>query len=302
MSTEQYYDPLETAAPEELAALQLERLRWTVAQAAQSPHYARLFSERGLSAETLRTRRSAPLPLHREVRPSRGYPFGQLAVPLSKVVRLHHSSGTTGLATAVLHSKTDIDNWADLVARSLYMAGLRSDDVFQNMMTYGLFTGGLGLHYGAERLGAFVIPMGAGNSHRQIEFMRTFKTTALHIIPSYALGAPRHAGGNGRRSEARLFLRFAIGGAEPYTEGARSGCRRLGIPLYNCYGLSRCAVPASPSNVPRRHGLHLWEDHYLAEISTPTAATPCRTARKANWCSPPSTARPCPCFGTEPRT
>ncbi len=276
MSTEQCYDPVETAAPEELAALQLERLRWTVAQAAQSPHYARLFSERGLSAETLRTLddlRRFPFTEKADLRA--GYPFGLLALPLSKVVRLHHSSGTTGLATAVLHSKTDIDNWADLVARSLYMAGLRPGDVFQNMMTYGLFTGGLGLHYGAERLGAFVIPMGAGNSHRQIEFMRTFKTTALHIIPSYALallGTMEEMGVDPKRD---LFLRFAVGGAEPYTEGARQRLQAAwGIPLYNCYGLSEMCGPGVAFECSRQLGLHLWEDAYLAEIIHPDSGDP----------------------------
>lgn len=276
MPTETTFDPVETASPASLADLQLERLRWSVAQAAQSPHYARVFAERGLSADSVKTLsdlRRFPFTEKQDLR--LGYPFGLLAVPQNRVVRLHHSSGTTGMATAVLHSKQDIDNWADLVARCLHMVGLRPGDVFQNMMTYGLFTGGLGLHYGAERLGAFVIPMGAGNSHRQIEFMRTFRTAALHIIPSYALallGTFAQLGLDPRRD---LFLRFAVGGAEPYTEGARQRLQEAwGIPLYNCYGLSEMCGPGVAFECPEQNGLHLWEDAFLAEIVDPESGAP----------------------------
>ena len=276
MPTEQCYDPVETISPKDLAALQLQRLRWSVAQAAHSPHYARLWAEQGLSADTLHTLddlRRFPFTEKQDLR--NGYPFGLLAVPQNKVVRMHHSSGTTGMATAVLHSQADIDNWANLVARCLYMAGLRPGDVFQNMMTYGLFTGGLGLHYGAERLGAFVIPMGAGNSHRQIEFMRIFKTAALHIIPSYAmalLGTLEEMGVDPKRD---LFLRFAVGGAEPYTEGARQRLQwAWGIPIYNCYGLSEMCGPGVAFECPAQQGLHLWEDSYYVEIVDPRSGQP----------------------------
>ena len=276
MEKENQYDPVEAIAPDDLRRLQLERLRWTVAQAARSPHYAKALAARNLAPDALHgveDLRAFPLTSKQDLRES--YPFGLLAVPKHKVVRLHHSSGTTGMATAVFHTAGDIGRWADLIARCLYMAGLRPGDVFQNMMTYGLFTGGLGLHYGAERLGAFVLPMGAGNSRRQVEFMRVFDTTAIHIIPSYAmalLGTFEEMGVDPKRD---LHLRFAVGGAEPYTEGAR---RRLqeawGIPLYNCYGLSEMCGPGVAFECPAQQGLHLWEDAYLGEIIDPESGEP----------------------------
>jgi len=276
MQKENQYDPVETIAPDELRQLQLERLRWTVAQAARSPHYARLFAARNLSPDSLRARedlRAFPLTSKQDLRD--GYPFGLLAAPKRKVVRLHHSSGTTGMATAVFHTAGDVERWADLIARCLYMASLRPGDVFQNMMTYGLFTGGLGLHYGAERLGALVIPMGAGNSRRQVEFMRIFETTAIHIIPSYAMALLSTFEEMGVDPKRDLKLRFAVGGAEPYTEGAR---RRLqeawGIPLYNCYGLSEMCGPGVAFECPAQQGLHLWEDAYLGEIVDPESGEP----------------------------
>lgn len=276
MPTESVYHPIEIASPDALAALQLERLRWSVTQAAQSPHYARVFAERDLRADSMETLFDLHrLPFTEKQDLRNGYPFGLLAVPQDKVVRLHHSSGTTGLATAVLHSRRDIDAWAELVARCLHMVGLRPGDVLQNMMTYGLFTGGLGLHYGAERLGAFVIPMGAGNSHRQIEFMRTFRTAALHIIPSYALALLGTFAEMGLDPKRDLFLRFAVGGAEPYTEGARQRLQEAwGIPLYNCYGLSEMCGPGVAFECPEQHGLHLWEDAFLAEIVDPQSGEP----------------------------
>jgi len=160
------------------------------------------------------------------------------------------------------------------VARCLYMIGMRKGDVFQNMMTYGLFTGGLGLHYGAEKLGAFVIPTGAGNSRRQIQFMQTFETTAVHIIPSYAL-ALLGAFAEMKVDPRSLSLRFAIGGAEPYSEGMRERLQEAwGIPFYNCYGLSEMQGPGVAFECTEQHGLHLWEDAYLAEIIDPETGGP----------------------------
>jgi phenylacetate-CoA ligase len=270
------YDPIETASPESLRALQLERLRWSVAQAAQSQHYARLFADLGLGPESVRSLddlRRFPLTTKQDLRDN--YPFGPLAVPRDKVVRMHHSSGTTGMATAVFHTMGDVDRWAALVARCLHMVGLRPGDVFQNMMTYGLFTGGLGLHYGAEKLGALVIPMGAGNSHRQIEFMRIFETAAVHIIPSYALallGTFEEMGVDPKRD---LRLRFAVGGAEPYTEGTRQRLQDMwGVPFYNCYGLSEMCGPGVAFECPEQQGIHIWEDSYIAEIVDPESGEP----------------------------
>jgi len=276
MTTAPPYDDLEFASPEALRALQLERLRATVAQAGRSAHYGQVFAERGLgpdSVESLADLQRFPLTTKQDLRDS--YPYGFLAVPKGEVVRMHHSSGTTGLAAAVFHTAGDVEQWAHLVARCLHMVGLRKGDVFQNMMSYGLFTGGLGLHYGAEKLGAFVIPTGAGQSHRQIEFMRIFETAAIHIIPSYALallGTFEEMGVNPRRD---LFLRFAVGGAEPYTEGTRQRLRDAwGIPFYNCYGLSEMQGPGVAFECPEQQGLHLWEDSYIGEIIDPDTGDP----------------------------
>jgi len=272
------YDPIETASPDVLRALQLDRLRWTVAQAARSEHYAKLFASIGLGPDSLPVRslddlRRFPLTTKQNLRDS--YPFGFLAVPKDRVVRMHHSSGTTGMATAVFHTIGDVNRWADLVARCLHMAGLRPGDVFQNMMTYGLFTGGLGLHYGAEKLGAFVIPMGAGNSHRQIEFMRIFRTAAIHIIPSYAMALLDTLEEMGIDPKRDLNLRFAVAGAEPYTEGTRQRLQEMwGIPFYNCYGLSEMCGPGVAFECPAQQGIHLWEDSYLAEVIDPESGEP----------------------------
>jgi phenylacetate-CoA ligase len=269
------YDPLEIAPRADLAALQLDRLRWTVSQAARSTYYAALFAALKLGPDSIASPddlRRIPFTEKQHLRET--YPFGLLAVPKDEVVRMHHSSGTTGMATAVFHTMRDVDHWADLVARCLYMVGVRRGDVFQNMMTYGLFTGGLGLHYGAEKLGCFIIPTGAGNSHRQIEFMRIFSTTFIHIIPSYALallGVFEETGVDPKG----LSLKLAVGGAEPYSEGMRERLQKSwGIPFYNCYGLSEMQGPGVAFECPAQHGLHLWEDSYLVEIIDPDTGEP----------------------------
>jgi phenylacetate-CoA ligase len=276
------YDPIETTSPDALRALQLERLRWSVGQAAKSQHYAKVFAGLGLGPGSLHSLDDLgrfPLTGKQDLRDS--YPFGFLAVPKDRVVRLHHSSGTTGLATAVFHTAGDIEAWAELVARCLHMVGLRRGDVFQNMMSYGLFTGGLGLHYGAEKLGAFVIPIGAGGSQRQVEFMRIFRAAAIHIIPSYALALLATCEEMGVNPKHDLALRFAVAGAEPYTEGTRQRLQASwGIPFYNCYGLSEMCGPGVAFECPAQQGLHLWEDAYFAEIINPETGEPVAEAEE----------------------
>jgi phenylacetate-CoA ligase len=269
------YDPLETAPRDKLTSLQLDRLRRTVAQAARSPYYSKLFAELKLrpdSIASLGDLRRFPFTEKQHLREC--YPFGMLAAPKDEVVRMHHSSGTTGMAIAVFHTARDIAHWADLVARCLHMVGVRKGDVLQNMMTYGLFTGGLGLHYGAEKLGCFIIPTGAGNSHRQIQFMRTFGATFLHIIPSYALallGTFEEMGVDPKS----LSLKLAVGGAEPYSEGMRERLQEAwGIPFYNCYGLSEMQGPGVAFECPAQQGLHIWEDSYLVEVIAPDSGEP----------------------------
>lgn len=198
------------------------------------------------------------------------FPYGFLAVPLEETVRLHSSSGTTGNPTVVFHTQQDLDLWSDIMARCLYMAGVRKSDVFQNMMGYGLFTGGLGLHYGAERLGALVMPVGPGNSKRQIWFMQTFGTTAVHILPSYAfrLGAVFREMGLNPATDTKL--KTAIIGAEPHTEGMRRQIEQLwGIKAFNSYGLSEMCGPGVALECPEQDGIHVWEDHYYMEVINP---------------------------------
>jgi len=190
-------------------------------------------------------------------------------------VRLHASSGTTGAPTVVYHSAADISHWADLVARCLCMAGVRRSDVFQNMMGYGLFTGGLGLHYGAERLGAMIIPIGAGNSRRQIMFMRQFGTTVVHIIPSYALKLLETFTEMGLDPKKDTLLRIAVVGAEPHSEQIRARIEEAyGVFAPNCYGLSEMQGPGVAFECPHKQGMHVWEDSYLLEIVDPRTLEP----------------------------
>ena len=190
------------------------------------------------------------------------------------MVRLHASSGTTGQATVIYYTAKDIAAWADLLARSMYMTGLRPQDVFQNMMGYGLFTGGLGFHYGAERLGALTIPAGAGNSLRQVKLMQQFGTTAIHIIPSYALYLLNTFEKRGL-DPRDLPLRLAFIGAEPHSEDIR---RRLeaayGVKAYNSYGLSEMNGPGVAFECPEQNGMHVWEDAFLLEVIDPRTTEP----------------------------
>ena len=188
MKTTKYWqEEIETMPREELEKFQLERLKQTIKQAANSPFYHQVFEERGItpdSFQSLDDLRKLPFTTKDDLRSH--YPFGFAAIPLQKCVRIHSSSGTTGNPTVVLHSAKDLDQWANQVARCMYMVGLRDTDVFQNTSGYGMFTGGLGFQYGAERLGALTVPAAAGNTKRQIKFITDFGTTCLHIIPSYA--------------------------------------------------------------------------------------------------------------------
>ncbi len=181
-------EKIETMPRGDLQALQLERLKKTVAHAANSPFYKGVFAGNKLDPSAIRTLddiRRIPFTTKDDLRES--WPYGLLAVSKDELVRMHSSSGTTGRSTVIFHTAADLDAWTDTLSRSMYMTGMRKSDVFQNMMTYGLFTGGLGFHYGAERIGALTIPVGAGNSKRQIQLMQDFETTVVHIIPSYAL-------------------------------------------------------------------------------------------------------------------
>ncbi|MEA2014005.1 MAG: phenylacetate--CoA ligase, partial [Thermodesulfobacteriota bacterium] len=203
------------------------------------------------------------------------WPYGFLAVSKDKLVRMHSSSGTTGRAIVIFHTIDDIKEWTNIVARSMYMTGMRSSDVFQNMMTYGLFTGGLGFHYGAERLGALVIPAGAGNSKRQIQIMQDFGTTVIHVIPSYALHLSSVFEEVGVNPRGDTQLKIAFLGAEPHSENTRQKIEEFyGVKAYNSYGLSEMDGPGVAFECQCQNGMHIWEDNFIVEIINPDTLEP----------------------------
>ncbi len=260
---------IETLDRDELEKLQIQGLERTLKRAACSPFYReRLPRSASRRISSLEEVQGLPFTTKQDLRDQ--FPYGLLAVPLEEVVRLHSSSGTTGNPTVIYHTKEDIESWQDLMARCIYMAGMRKHDVFQNMMGYGLFTGGIGFHYGAERLGALTIPIGAGNSKRQIWFMQSFKTTAVHVLPSYALRLSTHLKEMSIDPRKDLSLRMAFVGAEPHTEETRRKIEEVyGIKVYNSYGLSEMCGPGVAFECPEQSGLHLWEDHFYMEIIDP---------------------------------
>ncbi len=198
------------------------------------------------------------------------FPYGFLTVGLDSIVRLHSSSGTTGNPTVVFHTNQDIDIWANLVARCMYMTGVRKNDVFQNTMGYGLFTGGLGFHYGAEKIGALTIPTGPGNSKRQIWFMQKFGTTVVHILPSYALRLYSNFAELDLEPKKDLKLKIAFIGSEPHSEGLRKQIEELyGMKAYNSYGLSEVCGPGVAFECPHQSGMHIWEDYFYVEVIDP---------------------------------
>ncbi len=270
------YTQHDSLTRDEILALQDERLPQAVSRAANAPFYAARFAELGLdpaSIKGLDDLHRLPFTTKSDLRA--GMPYGMLAVPHAQVVRMHYSSGTTGVATAVYHTADDLRYWAECVARGMIAAGLTNEDVFQNMMGYGLFTGGLGFHYGSELLGCMTIPAGAGNTARQVQLMREFQTTGVHILPSYALRVVHYCEENDIDIERDLALRIGFIGAEPHTEKTRQRVEQmLHIKIYNCYGLSEMAGPGVAIECPAQDGLHVREDHYLVEIIDPETQEP----------------------------
>lgn len=268
---------IETLDRPTLEQLQLKRLRKTVACIAERvPFYREKLAAAGLRPRSLRRLedlRRFPFTTSADLRAS--YPAGMLAVAPSNVVRLHTSSGTTGKPKALYFSRRDVDQAAHLIARCLVMSGITAEDVLQNMMTYGLFTGALVMHYGAEKIGALVIPAGPGNSERQLLLMQDFKTTAFHTTPSYALYFADFLEKKGVDPRRDLTLRKAFVGAEPYSEETRTKIEHaFGIEVFNSYGLSEMNGPGVAFECPARHGMHLWEDQYFMEIIHPETGEP----------------------------
>lgn len=270
-----YWEPaVELAEADTLRALQTERLNTTLAAARRAPHYAQALR----NAAPARLERpedlgSIPFTTKDDLRSS--FPYGFLAVDRRDTVRLHSSSGTTGNPTVVFHTAADLDRWTDLLARCMYMTGVRREDVFQNLMSYGLFTGGLGFHYGAERIGALTIPIGPGNSQRQLWFMRQFETSVLHILPNYALRLAGLIAESGIDCRRELRLRIAFLGAEPHTEQMRRLVEEtLGLRAYNSYGLSEMCGPGVAFECTEQRGMHVWEDAFYPEIIDPETLEP----------------------------
>jgi phenylacetate-CoA ligase len=255
----------------EIEALQLERLRQTVARALLTPFYKPLLEKAGVTGpESIRTLADiTKLPFTSKDDLRDAYPFGLLASPRSELVRLHASSGTTGTPTVIFQTKADLDRWTDYLARSVTAPGAGPEDVFQNMITYGLFTGGLGMHYGAERAGMMVIPAGPGNVGRQLKLMKDFGTTTVHATPSFMLHLQSKMAEE-CVSRSELSLKRAYCGAEPYSEDTRRKIETmLDIDVYNSYGLSEMNGPGLAFECAFKSGMHVWEDGFLLEVIDP---------------------------------
>jgi phenylacetate-CoA ligase len=262
---------IETIDRASLEKLQLQHLKTTFATALRTRFYENRFRKTDIKSaddiHSLKDLQKIPFTTKDDLRAS--YPDGILAVERSRVVRLHTSSGTTGMPTVIYHTQADLDNWTELVCRGLTSCGVTSSDIFQNMMTYGLFTGGLGLHYGAERLGTLVIPAGAGNTQRQLQLMKDFRTTALHATPNYMLHIMLKLD-EFNCSIDELSLKKVFLGAEPYTEHARKKIEDFyQIDAYNCYGLSELNGPGVAMECVHKADPHIWEDSYIVEIIDP---------------------------------
>ncbi len=269
------FDQVEFADRSEIERIQAIRLKNTVYQATASRFYRGSLAMAGVKLSDLAGHediKKLPFTTKEDLR--NNYPYGFLTMPVEEMVRLHASSGTTGSATVVFHTQNDLNSWADLVARSMHMAGVRQGDVFQNMSGYGLFTGGLGIHYGAERLGCLTIPAGAGNSKRQIKMLKDFKVTVAHIIPSYALHLSSVFKNIGVDPKS-LYLRVMLIGAEPHSSEIRQRIEDIyGVKAFNSYGLSEMNGPGVAFECREQSGMHLWEDAYLAEIVHPETLEP----------------------------
>ena len=272
-----YFQPeIETLSVSAIRDLQLKGLREMLQRCMQSEFYRRRFREAGVSPEDIRSLddlQRLPFTTKEDLREN--YPFGLCCVPLQECVRLHSSSGTTGNPTVVLHTRRDLDDWATAVARCLWMVGSRPDDVFQNSAGYGMFTAGLGFQYGAEKVGMLTVPAAAGNTLRQIKFIKDFGTTVLHAIPSYASRIYEVMRQEGVDPVRDTRLRVLCIGAEPHSEEQRRRIEEnLHVKAYNSYGISEMMGPGVAFECPEQNGLHIWEDYFIAEIIDPVTLQP----------------------------
>ena len=265
-------EPIERASRDELQALQLERLKWSLRHAYDNvPHYRRAFDEAGVHPDDLKTLADlAKFPFTDKKTLRDNYPFGLFAVPRERVVRVHASSGTTGKPTVVGYTQRDIDTWAGVVARSIRAAGGRPGDMVHIAYGYGLFTGGLGAHYGAERLGCTVVPMSGGQTEKQVQLIQDFKPAIIMVTPSYMLNIVEEFRRQGL-DPAASSLQVGIFGAEPWTDAMRREIEeRAGIDAGDIYGLSEVMGPGVASEcIESKDGPVIWEDHFYPEIIDP---------------------------------
>jgi phenylacetate-CoA ligase len=269
-------DPVEALDRTSLGRLQIERLRIGIDRLSRRvPFYRERLRKADVMPDGIRSiddLSRLPFTTKQDLRDS--YPYGLLAVPLKDVVRVHASSGTTGKPTVVAYTRNDVDLWSELMARSFAMAGVTDEDIVHNAYGYGLFTGGLGFHYGAERLGATVIPVSGGNTKRQLMIMRDFGSTVMCCTPSYAL-LLAEIGEEDHMDLRSLPLKVGMFGAEPWSEAIRAEIEsRLNIVALNVYGLSEVIGPGVAMECPEKRGMHIFEDHFLAEIVDPETGAP----------------------------
>ena len=271
------FDPIETASRDEIEALQLQRLRWSLQHAYDNvPHYRQAFDAKGVHPSDLKSLKDLakfPFTTKKELRDN--YPFGMFAVPREQVARVHASSGTTGKPTVVGYTLKDIHTWADLVARSIRAGGGRRGDMVHVAYGYGLFTGGLGAHYGAERAGCTVVPMSGGQTEKQVQLITDFKPDIIMVTPSYSLVIAEEFARQGVAPED-ISLKVGIFGAEPWGEGMRSQIERsLGLDAVDIYGLSEVMGPGVASEcIESKDGPVIWEDHFYPEIVNPETGEP----------------------------
>jgi phenylacetate-CoA ligase len=265
-------DPIELASRDEIAALQLQRLKWTLRHAYDNvPHYKKKFDDKGVHPDDLKTLADlAKFPFTTKSDLRDNYPFGMFAVPRQQVSRIHASSGTTGKPTVVGYTRKDIDNWADLAARSIRAAGGRAGDICHVAYGYGLFTGGLGAHYGAERLGCTVIPMSGGQTEKQVQLILDFQPDIIMVTPSYSLVIAEEFERQGIAPQD-ISLKVGIFGAEPWGEGMRAEIeKKLGLDAVDIYGLSEVMGPGVACEcIESKDGPVIWEDHFYPEIINP---------------------------------
>uniref|UniRef100_UPI00333E5427 phenylacetate--CoA ligase PaaK n=1 Tax=Castellaniella defragrans TaxID=75697 RepID=UPI00333E5427 len=270
-------DPIERASRDEIAALQLQRLQWSVRHAYENvPHYKRAFDAHGVHPDDLKTLADiSRFPCTSKADLRENYPIGMFAVPRERIARIHASSGTTGKPTVVGYTLNDIDTWANLVARSIRAAGGRPGDICHVAYGYGLFTGGLGAHYGAERAGCTVIPMSGGQTEKQVQLIQDLRPNIIMVTPSYSLVIAEEFERQGIAPED-ISLKVGIFGAEPWGEGMRGEIeRKLGLDAVDIYGLSEVMGPGVASEcVETKDGPVIWEDHFYPEIIDPETGQP----------------------------